>query len=90
VPQTQEPERPGGEQREPRERQGGRGRREGRESREGRRGRRSRGGSSPRPEHDAGRPDDSLSPARPSKASEPVPGSRLKDNPENVEDLFDW
>ena len=92
-PQTQEPERQGGEpreQREPREPREPRERSAGRGRREGRRGRRGGGRSSPRPETDAGRPDDSLSPARPSKASEPVPGSRLKDNPENVEDLFDW
>ena len=56
-----------------------RGRRRSRRGRGASRGERSEGGS-----------DESLSPARPSKSSTPAPGSRLRDNPENVEDLFDW
>lgn len=82
------------------ERSGGRGDRSGRESGRRRRARRG-GGGQPREarpprearetrESNVSGADESLSPARPSKAKEPAPGSRLRDNPESVEDLFDW
>jgi poly(A) polymerase len=67
--------------------------REAREARPSRESRESRGGPrEPREPGESNEPggQSQLSPARPSKAKAPAPGSRLAENPEDVEDLFDW